>query len=89
MNNIQKYRGLKGISQVDFAKQLDMTRPGLSFVENGNVKIIDYEKLTKMSKILGVSPIVLLGEENIKYLPKTKEDVDFMIDILLKIKENL
>ncbi len=89
MNNIQKYRGLKGISQVDFAKQLGMTRPGLSFVENGNVKVIDYEKLTKMSKILGVSPIVLLGEENIKYLPKTKEDVDFMIDILLKIKENL
>lgn len=89
MNNIQKYRGLKGISQIDFSKQLGMTRPGLSFVENGNVKIINYENLKKMSEILEVSPIMLLGEENFKYLPETKEDVDFMIDILLKIKENL
>ena len=89
MNNIQKYRGLKGISQIDFAKQLDMTRPGLSFVENGNVKIISYENLKKMSEILEVSPIMLLGDENFKYLPETKEDVDFMINILLKIKENL
>lgn len=89
MNNIAKYRGLKGITQKDFAEQIGMTRPGLSFIENGYAKNIDSEKIEKMSKILGVSPITLLGMDNLKCIPDTKEDVDYMIEILNKLKESL
>lgn len=89
MNNIAKYRGQANISQKDFAVQLGMTRPGLSFVENGNAKNIKHTKLLKMSEILGVSPIKLLGIENLKYIPESKEDFDYLIELLKEQKEKL
>ena len=89
MNNIQKYRGLKNISQKDLAIQLDLTRPGLSYIENGKAKFISKKTLTKLSEILEVSPVKLLGIENLKYIPRDKEDVDFMIEILENLKEKM
>lgn len=89
MNNIQKYRGLNNISQKDFAAQLEMTRPGLSFIENGKARNIDHKKLEKMSTILGVSIVKLLGMENFKYIPETKEEIDYIIELLEAEKEKL
>lgn len=89
MNNIQKYRGLKNISQREFAAQLKITRPGLSFIEHSNVKYISPDVLNKMSEILEVSPIMLLGVENFKIVPETKEDIDYMIEILEAQREKL
>ena len=89
MNNIQKYRGLKNISQKDFAAQLKMTRSGLSFIENGHVKNIDPSKLEEISRILDVSIVKLLGMENFKYIPGTKEDIDYLIELLEAEKEKL
>ncbi len=86
MNNIQKYRKEKGIKQAEFADILNLTRPGLSYIENGNVKFIDTNKLEEMSDILNVSPIKLLGIDNLKYLPKTVEDIDYMIELLESLK---
>lgn len=89
MNNISKFRGLKEISQKDFAEMLDMTRPGLSYVENGNAKKICEKRLNKMSEILGVSVVKLLGLENFKYLPQSKEDIDYIIEILQEYQKGL
>lgn len=89
MNNIQKYRGIKNISQKELAAQLGMSKGGLSYVENNHARVGDMKRLTKISEILGVSVIKLLGEENFKVIPNTQEDVDFLIEILEKIKENL
>lgn len=89
MNNITKYRGLKNFSQKDFANALNMTRPGLSFIEHGNVKNINYETLKKMSVLLETSPIKLLGEDNFKYIPNTLEDIDFMIELLEQRKKEI
>lgn len=89
MNNIAKYRGLKNYSQKDFADLLKITRPGLSFIENGNVKNINHELLRKMSIYLDISPVRLLGEENFKYVPKTQEDIDYIINLLEEKKGTL
>ena len=89
MNNIQMYRGLKNITQKDFAEQLGMTRPGLSYVENGNTTKISVKKLNLMSEILGVSPVKLLGLENFKYIPQTKEDIDYTIELLNNLKKDI
>ena len=86
MNNIQRIRKEKGIKQLDFAKMLGMTRPGLSYVENGNAKFIAEDKLQKMCEILDVSKIKLLGLGNIKYIPETEEDIDYMISLLEELK---
>lgn len=89
MNNISKYRGLKEISQKEFAEMLGMTRPGLSYVENGNAKNVCEERLKKMSEILGVSEVKLLGFENFKYLPQTQDDIDYLIEILQERRKGL
>ena len=89
MNNIQKYRGLKGITQVELADALNMTRPGLSYLEHSNAKNVNQKKLEKMSEILGVSIVKLLGEDNFKNVPSTVEDIDYTIELLENIKRGL
>ena len=86
MNNIQKFRKEQGISQLEFAAMLEMTRPGLSYVEHSNARFIKEEKLKKMSDILNISIVKLLGMDNLKYLPTTIEDIDFMIEMLEQLK---
>lgn len=89
MNNIQKYRGLKGITQKELADTLGMTRPGLSYLEHSNAKNVNQKKLEEMSAILGVSIVKLLGEDNLKNIPTTIEDADYMIELLENIKRGL
>jgi len=90
MNNIQKYRGLKGLTQSQLATDLNITRQMLSVIECGKtMKYIRPDVLNKMASILGVSKIKLLGEENFKYLPESAEDVDYLIGLLEQKKESL
>ena len=89
MNNIKKYRGLKNITQKDFAEMLGMTRPGLSFVESGNAKNINEKRLNKMSEILNVSAIKLLGMDVFKQIPNNKDDIEYLIEMLNNLKEEL
>ena len=89
MNNIKKYRGLKNITQKDFAEMLGMTRPGLSFVESGNAKNINGKRLNKMSEILNVSTIKLLGMDVFKQIPNNKDDIEYLIEMLNNLKEEL
>lgn len=87
MNNIKRYRGLAGISQKDFAEKLEMTRAGLIYIENGKIGTIRKNTLNKMCDILNATPTQLLGLDNLKYLPSTIEDIDYMISLLQKLKE--
>lgn len=89
MNNIQKYRGLKGISQTELASKVKLTRGGLWFIEAGKAKNVRSDAIEKISEVLEVSPVKLMGMENLKFEPKTKEDVDFMIEMLQELKEKL
>lgn len=87
MNNITKYRGLIGMSQKKLAEELGISRTGLNLMENGRIWIIKKKTVTKMTEILKVTPTQLLGLENLKYEPESKEDIDYMISLLEKLKE--
>lgn len=89
MNNIQKYRGVKGISQTELATKVNLTRGGLWFIESGKAKNVRSDKIEKISEILEVSPVKLLGMENFKFEPKTEEDIDFVINMLQEQKGRL
>lgn len=88
MNNITKYRGLAGLSQKNLAEELNISRTGLNLMENGKIWIINKKTLMEMCDILNVTPTKLLGLENLKYEPQTLEDIDYMIDLLEKLKES-
>ena len=46
-NNIRKWRNLKGFKQVDFAKQIDVSKTTLSKIENDKQPV----NLTRLQKI--------------------------------------
>ena len=78
MNNIEKYRGLKGMSQSELATKVQLTRGGLWFIESGKAKNVRSDKIVKIGEVLEVSPVMLMGMENFKFEPKTKEDIDYV-----------
>ena len=53
-NRIAKLRKIKGISQKDLAKSIEISRPSLAQIEMGN-RSIDVIELLKLSKILSFS----------------------------------
>ena len=58
--NIKKLRTLKGISQVEFAKEMNVTKQCVSNWENDNI-LPSIEMLVKISKYFSVSTDYLLG----------------------------
>ncbi|MBR3208855.1 MAG: helix-turn-helix transcriptional regulator [Bacilli bacterium] len=89
MNNVKMYRGLAGLSQKELAERVGITRQGLVFIENGRSWLINRKILTKICEELNVSKPRILGLENFKYIPETKEDADYMISLMEKLKETL
>lgn len=51
--NIEKIRGIRGLTQMQLAEALGMTRQALSKIEKSEV--VDEEKLEKIAKELGVT----------------------------------
>ena len=86
MNNIQKYRKERGFSQTELAAKVNLTRGGLWFIEVGKAKNVRSDAIIKISEILEVSPVKLMGMENFKFEPKTIEDIDFIIEMLEQSK---
>lgn len=89
MNNIKMYRGLAEMTQTELAKRVGLTRQGLIFIESGKSWLINRKVLAQICEELHVSQPLILGMENFKYIPQTKEEVDYMIELLQKLKENL
>lgn len=60
-DNIKSMRKLKGLSQEEFAKKLNVVRQTISKWEQG-LSVPDSEMLISMSKILDTPVSVLIGE---------------------------
>jgi transcriptional regulator with XRE-family HTH domain len=57
-NNIRIFREIKGISQEDIARQLNISQQAYGKIERDETKI-DEDRLAKISTVLGVSPEVI------------------------------
>lgn len=57
--NISHYRKLKGLSQADLAKKVDISLSHISRIENGRTKL-SLALLFALSEALGVAPHMLL-----------------------------
>ena len=90
MSNFKKYRGLAGLTQGEAAEKLGMTRVGLASIEGGyNHFYVRKVTLDKMCELYGTTPIKLYGQDNFKVKPETLEEIDYMIEVLNKMKEAL
>lgn len=88
MNNLRKIRKERGLNQSEFAKIIGVAQNTVSNWENGN-RLIDAEKLQKISSLFNVSIDYLLGRTDNPSSPAPAEDnelskVDIMISSEVK-----
>lgn len=69
-DNIKHLRNSLGISQVELAKELQVTKQSVSNWENNNIQP-SIEMLVKLSKYFAVSTDTLLGLDNRQYIEIT------------------
>ena len=67
---IKELRLSRGLNQVEFAKELHVTKQCVSNWENGNI-IPSVEMIVKIAKFFSVSTDYLLGLDNRKFLETT------------------
>lgn len=69
-DRIRKYRKLRGMTQKELSKLIDVTPPTVTKYENGNLRI-DTDMLTKIGASLEVSVEELLGVQKLSASEKT------------------
>lgn len=77
---IRELRQLRGISQVDLAKKLGVTKQSVSNWENDNI-LPSIDMLVKLSDYFGVSTDYLLGVEKSEILDVTGLPPEFITHI--------
>ena len=60
--NVQKYRKIAGLTQMELSKRLDITQKHLSVIENGS-QFASASLIAKISQELKVTPAALFGED--------------------------
>lgn len=84
--NLKKLRLKRGISQVEFAQNLGVTKQCVSNWENDNV-LPSIEMLIKISNYFNVTTDYLLGKEPMKVLDVSGLSEDEIIHLSLIIKD--
>ena len=82
MHNLTKIRGKHGMTQTELGKIAGMTRAGMSYLEKSHLTA---KNAQKFAEILGENVFDILGEDVFKILPKTEEDKEKVINIILNI----
>lgn len=82
-NNLRSIRLRKGLTQEQLAEILNMTKAGVSHAEKSEMTA---SRAHKLAKILEVSPMELLGEDNFKIKPSSKEERNMLIEMLNKMQ---
>lgn len=60
--NVQKYRKLAGLTQVELSKKLDITQKHLSIIETGT-QFASANLIARISKELNIPPAALFGDD--------------------------
>lgn len=68
--NVQKYRKLAGLTQMELSKRLDITQKHLSIIETGT-QFASANLIERICEELNVTPAALFGEDlNQEYMDK-------------------
>lgn len=82
MNNIKKFRGKEGLTQIDLAKEIDVTRALIVKLEKDSCHSTSPKTTKALCKRFNVTPCELYGLDNFRYLPQSKEDCLYLINLL-------
>lgn len=82
MRNIKILRGKTGMTQQEVADKLGITRVYMTNLESDLTTSLSNELTEKFCELFEVKEYQLLGINNLKYIPKTKEELEEFIEIL-------
>lgn len=82
MNNIKKLRGREGLTQIDLANQINVTRALIVKLEKDDCHSTSQSTTEALCKRFNVSPCELYGLDNLKHMPQSKEDCLYLINLL-------
>lgn len=89
MNNIAKYRAIKGMTQKELSEKCNLARTYISLLENGNdEKRLTLNAVTRLTRALECTIPELLGEDLFYFFPETDQEKIATILILVKQLEN-
>lgn len=87
-DRIKKQRELSGVSQVDLAEKICVSKQTLYKYENNIVTNIPSDKIEIIGKVLKVSPSYLMGwEDNLENIPDIIPDLASDMELLENIKK--
>lgn len=87
MKNIKMFRGKQGLTQNDLASAISVTRALVVKLEKDTCHSTSKSTTEDLCKVFGITPCKLYGLDNFRYLPETEEDCDYLISILMEIKD--
>ena len=89
MNIIKKFRGELGLNQQELAEKCGVSRYFVSMNESDKYpKIEKLEIAKRFSNFFGISLIEFYGLGVLKTEPQSKEDYDFLINLLMEERRN-
>lgn len=87
-DRIKNLRKAKGITQIEFAKQLNTTKQTISKYEKGIVTNIPSDRIEDMARILDTTPEYILGWKQSNQEEENKKNSDAIADITKRMFED-
>lgn len=84
MSNVKKLRVSKGWTQQQLADKIGVSRVTIVNIENHLYSTVNSKVIDKLCEVFEVDAIRLLGTDNFRVLPETKEDIEWLIEELHK-----
>ena len=78
-NNLTKIRGKHQLTITDLASRLNVTKQAISLNEKGRCTV---SMAKAVGECLNESPVEILGLDNLRLLPQTEEEKEYMINLI-------
>ena len=82
MSNVKKLRVSKGWTQQELADRVGVSRITIINIENHMYSTVKSKVIDKLCEVFETTPIKLLGVDNFRILPETKEEIEWLIEEL-------
>lgn len=89
MRKLQVMRSSKELTQKQLAELAGIPRAEIVRYEQPFCHEISEANAKKICKVLGTTPCILLAEDNLKFIPQTILECEYMIKVLEELKNEI
>ena len=85
MKSIIKYRGKLGMTQKQLADKIGISRVRVVYLESDECRKLTNEIEEKLCNVFQINKFELLGIDNLRHIPETKEEALYEIELLKEL----